>query len=181
MALHWSLPNVKACLPPELFAKLQTAETDPWTDILEEHAKTIPLLNGKTGDLITHVKADGPRRVHRGRLRNLFRTGLEVHFGMELTDLTIENDIVTTVFNNGASVWKGRYLVGADGRKSYFICSLGTIFDGIKSNAFLFEARSEVRSFLVPPGTSELHPSPITVFVSLPSPNHRLVRLTCAT
>ncbi|PNP44450.1 hypothetical protein TGAMA5MH_03796 [Trichoderma gamsii] len=59
---------------------------------------------------------------------------------MELTDLTIENDIVTTVFNNGASVWKGRYLVGADG------------------------PRSEVRSFLVPPGTSELHPSPITVF-----------------
>ncbi|KAI3572694.1 putative monooxygenase [Fusarium oxysporum f. sp. albedinis] len=140
MALHWSTPNVEACLPPKLFEQLQTAQTDPWTVLTDEDAKTIPMVNGKTGELLTYVKAEGPRRVHRGRLRDLFRNGVDVHFGMELTDFSVEGDIVTARFNNGSEARKGFYLVGADG------------------------PRSKVRSFLVPPGSSELHPSPLTVF-----------------
>ncbi|KAJ4148686.1 hypothetical protein NW765_017553 [Fusarium oxysporum] len=139
MALHWSTPNVEDCLPLKLFAQLQTAQTDPWTVLSDEDAKTIPMVNGKTGELLTYVKAEGPRRVHRGRLRDLFRTGVDVHFGMELTDFRVEGDMVTAIFNNGSEARKGFYLVGADG------------------------PRSKVRSFLVPPGCSELHPSPLTV------------------
>ncbi|KAJ0127422.1 PA-phosphatase related-family protein [Fusarium oxysporum f. sp. albedinis] len=118
MALHWSTPNVEACLPPKLFEQLQTAQTDPWTVLTDEDAKTIPMVNGKTGELLTYVKAEGPRRVHRGRLRDLFRNGVDVHFGMELTDFSVEGDIVTARFNNGSEARKGFYLVGADGRKS---------------------------------------------------------------
>ncbi|KAF5560475.1 FAD NAD(P)-binding domain-containing protein [Fusarium phyllophilum] len=140
MALHWSTPNVEACLPPELFAQLHTAQTDPWTVLSDDHAKTIPMVNGKTGELLTYVKAEGPRRVHRGRLRDLFRTGVNVHFGMELTNFKVEGDTVTAIFNNGSEVRQGSFLVGADG------------------------PRSKVRSFLVPPGSNELQSCPLTVF-----------------
>ncbi|KAJ0132796.1 Heptaketide hydrolyase ayg1 [Fusarium oxysporum f. sp. albedinis] len=161
MALHWSTPNVEACLPPKLSAQLQTAQTDPWTVLSDEDAKTIPMVNGKTGELLTYVKAEGPRRVHRGRLRDLFRTGVNVHFGMELTDFRVECGMVTAIFNNGSEARKGFYLVGTDGRKSLQLHMRQLVKLTLQS------ARSKVRSFLVPPGCSELHPSPLTVLVSL--------------
>ncbi|OAG13242.1 FAD/NAD(P)-binding domain-containing protein [Alternaria alternata] len=139
MALHWATPNVEACLPPELFARLNEAQTDPWAVLSDGDARTIPLMNGKTGELLTYVKAEGPRRVQRGRLRDLFGTGLDIQFGMKLDSVSVEGDTVTATFNDGVEVRRGRYLVGADG------------------------PRSKVRSLLVPVDASELHPAPVTI------------------
>ncbi|EQB47925.1 hypothetical protein CGLO_12891 [Colletotrichum gloeosporioides Cg-14] len=115
MALHWATHNIDECLPEDLAANLKSAQTDPYADIPHEASKTIPMYNGKTGDLVTHVGADGPRRVHRGRLRDFLRTGFDVRFGREMQSFSVENGAVTATFNNGEEVWKGAFLIGADG------------------------------------------------------------------
>jgi len=160
MALHWATPNVEACLPPELFARLNEAQTDPWAVLSDGDARTIPLMNGKTGELLTYVKAEGPRRVQRGRLRDLFGTGLDIQFGMKLDSVSVEGDTVTATFNDGVEVRRGRYLVGADGREYYPLCQKLFILT-------FRSARSKVRSLLVPVDASELHPAPVTILVSL--------------
>lgn len=164
MALHWSTYNVEACLPPEIFAHLKNAQTDPFTEVSDQFSKTIPLYNGKTGDLITHVEAEGPRRVHRGRLRDLLRTGLNVRFGKELHTFSVENSTVIASFNGGKEVWKGAYLVGADGRKLLRVQNWSS-----RCMLTFVSARSKVRSSTVPEGESQLEPAPIVVFVSVPT------------
>ncbi|KAJ0283178.1 hypothetical protein COL940_004773 [Colletotrichum noveboracense] len=51
MALHWATHNIDECLPADLAANLKSAQTDPHADIPHEACKTIPMYNGKTGDL----------------------------------------------------------------------------------------------------------------------------------
>ncbi|KAF5023033.1 hypothetical protein F66182_4917 [Fusarium sp. NRRL 66182] len=115
MALHWALPNVEACLPREVFSNLKQAESDPWTEYPEELARSIPMINGRTGQVLTHVKADGPKRVVRGRLRDLFKTGIDVKYGMDLSGLHVDGNTVVASFNNGTEIQKASYVVGCDG------------------------------------------------------------------
>ncbi|KAF4825581.1 FAD-dependent monooxygenase cctM [Colletotrichum siamense] len=140
MALHWATHNIDECLPADLAANLKDAQTDPYADIPQEASKTIPMYNGKTGDLVTHVAADGPRRVHRGRLRDFLRTGLDVRFGREMQSFSVENGVVTATFNNGGEVWTGAFLIGADG------------------------PRSKVRDATLPENATDLTPAPVVVF-----------------
>ncbi|KAI8250057.1 FAD-dependent monooxygenase cctM [Colletotrichum sp. SAR 10_98] len=143
MALHWATHNIDECLPADLAANLKDAQTDPYADIPQEASKTIPMYNGKTGDLVTHIAADGPRRVHRGRLRDFLRTGLDVRFGREMQSFSVENGVVTAAFNNEGEVWKGAFLIGADG------------------------PRSKVRDASLPENATDLTPAPVVVLVSL--------------
>ncbi|KAI8229394.1 hypothetical protein K4K57_003959 [Colletotrichum sp. SAR 10_99] len=143
MALHWATHNIDECLPADLAANLKDAQTDPYADIPQEASKTIPMYNGKTGDLVTHVAADGPRRVHRGRLRDFLRTGLDVRFGREMQSFSVENGVVTAAFNNEGEVWTGAFLIGADG------------------------PRSKVRDASLPENATDLTPAPVVVLVSL--------------
>ncbi|OGM39338.1 hypothetical protein ABOM_012040 [Aspergillus bombycis] len=118
MALHWSIPHIEACLPSQYFAQLKSAETN----IFEEHdpdvAENIPILNGSTGELLATVLMPSPRRIVRGKLRDLFRQGIDVHFGQALTGLHVGPDGVTARFNNGETTAKGTVLIGADGARS---------------------------------------------------------------
>ncbi|KAH9242456.1 hypothetical protein K456DRAFT_1716177 [Colletotrichum gloeosporioides 23] len=140
MALHWATHNIDECLPADLAANLKSAQTDPHADIPHEACKTIPMYNGKTGDLVTHVAADGPRRVHRGQLRDFLRTELDVRFGREMYSFSVENGVVTATFNNGEEVWTGAFLIGADG------------------------PRSKVRDAALPESATDLTPAPVVVF-----------------
>ncbi|KAK2770069.1 FAD binding domain-containing protein [Colletotrichum kahawae] len=140
MALHWATHNIDECLPADLAANLKSAQTDPYAYIPHDASKTIPMYNGKTGDLVTHVGADGPRRVHRGRLRDFLRMGLDVRFGREMQSFSVENGVVTARFNNGEEVWTGAFLIGADG------------------------PRSKVRGRAVPENANDLTPAPLVVF-----------------
>ncbi|KAI8314398.1 hypothetical protein K4K59_003093 [Colletotrichum sp. SAR11_240] len=148
MALHWATHNIDECLPADLAANLKDAQTDPYADIPQEASKTIPMYNGKTGDLVTHVAADGPRRVHRGRLRDFLRTGLDVRFGREMQSFSVENGVVTATFNNGGEVWTGAFLIGADG------------------------PRSNVREAALPENATDLTPAPVVVFLG-PHPGQK--------
>lgn len=120
MAIHWSIPFIKACVPPEIAAKLRSTETDPWIDHDSTESAYVPLINGLTGEVMAKIKMPDGRRVSRGKLRNLLTTGIDIQFGMKLTDVRSESaagekPAVTALFNGGSVVIKGSVLVGADG------------------------------------------------------------------
>ncbi|GKZ30515.1 hypothetical protein AbraIFM66950_009354 [Aspergillus brasiliensis] len=115
MALHWSVPHIEACLPSQSFAQLKSAETNPFEEQDPDVAGHIPVVNGRTGKLLAEVPMPSPRRIVRGKLRDLFRQDIEVNFGQALTDLHVGPDGVTAIFNNGETTAKGTMLIGADG------------------------------------------------------------------
>ncbi|QKX61946.1 uncharacterized protein TRUGW13939_09102 [Talaromyces rugulosus] len=123
VALHWSIPFIEACVPLEISAKLKSTETHPWTDNDSTEAAYIPLVNGLTGDLMAKMPMPSGRRVSRGKLRNLLSTGIDIHFGMKLSEVRSESaagekPAVTVLFNGGSVVAKGSVIVGADGARS---------------------------------------------------------------
>ncbi|KAI8167194.1 FAD-dependent monooxygenase cctM [Colletotrichum sp. SAR 10_65] len=77
MALHWSRRNVEQCLPPELFAALSSAHTNPWHEPSHDEAQSLPVVDGKTGEVLVAAKVDDGRRVVRRKLRDLFRRGID--------------------------------------------------------------------------------------------------------
>lgn len=120
MALHWSIPFIEACVPPEIAANLKSTETHPWADQESSEGAYIPLINGLTGDLMAKMPMPSGRRVSRGKLRNLLTTGIDIHFGMKLSEVRSESAVwekpaVTALFNGGSVVAKGSVIVGADG------------------------------------------------------------------
>ncbi|EAL84359.1 FAD-dependent oxidoreductase [Aspergillus fumigatus Af293] len=113
MALHSSLPYLDSILPSDLRAKLNSTTTNPWAEPDPTIAAAIPFVNGATGELMAKIPMPSPKRVIRGKLRDLLRTGVEVRFGRRLTDIRVEDDGVIAVFD-GEEV-RGNVLVGADG------------------------------------------------------------------
>ncbi|KAJ5674770.1 uncharacterized protein N7477_004704 [Penicillium maclennaniae] len=118
MALHWSIPHIQACLPPELFEQLKSVETNPWGKQDPKVVGNIPLINGRSGELLANVPMPSPRRIVRGKLRDLFNVDVDVRYGQSLTDVHVNSDGVTATFNNGETVVNGTVLVGADGARS---------------------------------------------------------------
>ncbi|KAF4872472.1 FAD-dependent monooxygenase cctM [Colletotrichum siamense] len=117
MALHWSRRNVEQCLPPELFAALSSAHTNPWHEPSHDEAQSLPVVDGKTGEVLVAAKVDDGRRVVRRKLRDLFRRGIDVRFGYKLAGVDTSGEGVTATFENGEVV-RVDVLVGADGAKS---------------------------------------------------------------
>ncbi|KAJ5887310.1 hypothetical protein N7504_011357 [Penicillium tannophilum] len=118
MALHWSIQHIEACLPPKIFEQLKSAETNPWEEQDPAEAGSIPVVNGRTGELMAKVPMPHPKRIVRGKLRDLFRKDIDVQFGHILTDLQVDEEGVTAIFNKGEKTVKGAVLIGADGARS---------------------------------------------------------------
>ncbi|KAJ0287907.1 hypothetical protein CBS470a_005173 [Colletotrichum nupharicola] len=114
MALHWSRRNVEQCLPPELFAALSSAHTNPWHEPSHDEAQSLPVVDGKTGEVLIAAKVDDGRRVVRRKLRDLFRRGIDVRFGYKLAGVDTSGGGVTATFETGEVVCVD-VLVGADG------------------------------------------------------------------
>ncbi|KAH8698913.1 hypothetical protein BGW36DRAFT_152598 [Talaromyces proteolyticus] len=148
VALHWSIPYIEACLPPELFAKLKSAETNRWEEHDPHVANNIPLVNGRTGEIMAKMPMPSARRVVRGKLRDLLKTEIDIQYGSTLTDIQIDHpetkNSVTALFNGGDVVAKGNMLIGADG------------------------ARSPTRSFLVDQDTGKLDTAKVMILNAFP-------------
>ena len=124
MALHWSIQHIEACLPAKIFEQLKSVETNPWEEQDPTEAGNIPVVNGRTGELMAKVPMPHPKRIVRGKLRDLFRKDIEVQFGQTLTDLRVDGEGVTAIFNNGDRIVKGAVLIGADGGKLFSIAKI---------------------------------------------------------
>ncbi|GIJ92636.1 hypothetical protein Asppvi_001914 [Aspergillus pseudoviridinutans] len=160
MAVHSALPYLESILPPVLRAKLNSATTNPWSEPDPAIAAAIPFVNGATGELMAKIPMPSPKRLIRGKLRDLLRTGVDVRFGMRLTDIRVEDDGVVAIFN-GEEV-KGSVLVGADGRR--FSSFLSVDADGGRC-----QARSVVRGQLVDAQAAALQKPNIMVLIAFPT------------
>lgn len=114
MALHWSRHNVERSFPENIYKDMTSTYTNPWQEPSPEEAAALPIVDGKTGASLVKVKVDDARRVVRGRLRDLFRREIDVHYGFKLTKVEAKDKVYTT-FENGDTI-QADVLVGADGR-----------------------------------------------------------------
>ncbi len=122
MTLHWGSTHIASCLPEDLVARFNECYADP---SLKPGAVTgLPIHNGKTGDLIMEMGADGAMRVSRKKMRNLFSEGVDVQYGKQVVRAYViddssshDNGRVKVEFKDGHHA-VGDVVVGTDGAKS---------------------------------------------------------------
>lgn len=133
-ALHWSAPALQSLIPGELWARIQSTQSDPHTPTKKVDA--LRFHNGKTGELIREVEVERFYRLRRSRLQALLLEGLDVEWEKKIIHMIhVEGGKgVKAFFEDGTEI-TGSLLVGADG------------------------ARSSVRSYLV--GSDNAKPTPI--------------------
>ncbi|KAK1840004.1 FAD binding domain-containing protein [Colletotrichum chrysophilum] len=126
MALHWATHNIDECLPADLAANLKDAQTDPYADIPQEASKTIPMYNGKTGDLPaakcgTHLflkrnrsdTCSGGSFYQASHLRSQIHPvatlgphpGQKTYYFLTMGDVKNPNDPASWVFQVSLSYW----------------------------------------------------------------------------
>ena len=80
MGLHWSLPQLESLLSPELWARLNQAQNDPFAEAQE--GDVMKVFNGLTGDVLAAIPIQGKiRRVSRRKFRAFLAEGLEIQVG----------------------------------------------------------------------------------------------------
>ena len=78
MTLHWGAYHLEECLPQSLLDRLQSIHVDPYFVPPPGYSDAVPVYNGKTGNLLTQMVGDRPRRLSRRKMRMLFAEGLDI-------------------------------------------------------------------------------------------------------
>ncbi|KAH8893044.1 FAD binding domain-containing protein [Thozetella sp. PMI_491] len=107
ITMHWALPALDSCVPPELFAQLPSIQVDPI-----EGAKDL-----STGQDKFAIPSSLHYRLNRKKYRQLLCTGIDVNWGKRLVQFETREDSVTVHFADGACV-EGSMLLGVDGKNS---------------------------------------------------------------
>ena len=120
MGLHWGATPLETCLSPALKTQMKFAQTDPWIELTKEQDETLPICNGRTGEILIKFDAISTRRVSRAKFRQLLTSGLDVQYGRTLIDIRVEAEAeqVTAVFADGEEA-HGNVLVGCDSSSSF--------------------------------------------------------------
>ncbi len=115
VTIHWALSSLQSCLPPNIFAKLKTAQVDPITGA-NDNGRFL-FLDLKTA-IPKFLIPPAPRlRLNRRRFREVLSEGVDVKWGKEIVGFKETEDGVVVELKDGSTV-KGRLLVGADGANS---------------------------------------------------------------
>ncbi|PTU17907.1 hypothetical protein P175DRAFT_0445558 [Aspergillus ochraceoroseus IBT 24754] len=117
MGLHWGAEPLKALIPEEMWAQIQTVQVDPSTPTAEHDS--LQFLNGQTGELMTAVPANDFYRLRRRKLRGLLMQDLDIRWGVQLERIEYSSDgkYATAHFENGPSI-TANLIVGTDGARS---------------------------------------------------------------
>ncbi|KAI1765921.1 FAD/NAD(P)-binding domain-containing protein [Hypoxylon sp. FL1150] len=120
VACHWATPMLASLLGEDKWSRITETLVDPHLPVRAD--ETIPLYNGKTGELLSEVALPNLHRILRGRLRSFITAegAVDVHLGKTLERVSYADDdrrTVTAHFADGTSE-TGRLLVGADGSQS---------------------------------------------------------------
>ncbi len=67
MGIHWSLPQLKALLPPHLRVRLKEAQNDPFLAPKEDNV--LPIYNGLDGTVLKAIPCPNIIRVSRRKMR----------------------------------------------------------------------------------------------------------------
>lgn len=117
MAIHWSLDHLEKLLPQELFAKLPVVSCNPAVPI--DAGGNYPIIHAESGNLLAGVPYARGLRVPRSKMRALCAEGIDVQYGMKLTDIVFDESgsALTATFNDSTQV-RGSLILGSDGPRS---------------------------------------------------------------
>jgi hypothetical protein len=76
MGVHWSLPQLEALLPPDLKARLNEAQNDPFWDPPEQDF--FKIYNGLDGSVLKELPIPKTVRFSRRKLRAFCSEGIDV-------------------------------------------------------------------------------------------------------
>jgi hypothetical protein len=76
MGIHWSLPQLKVLLPPDLRVRLKEAQNDPFLDSKEDDV--FPIYNGLDGTVLKAVPSPNIIRVSRRKIRALCSQDIDI-------------------------------------------------------------------------------------------------------
>jgi hypothetical protein len=117
MAIHWSLDHLEKLLPQELFARLATVSCNPAVSM--DARGNYPIVHGESGDLLARVPYARGLRVPRSKMRALCADGIDVQYGMDLTDVAFNESghgLVATF--NDSKIVPASLILGSDGPRS---------------------------------------------------------------
>ena len=115
--MHWALSDFEKLLPEDIARDLPSAYTDQLY-AFDTAREGLPFYHGKSGEVVYHALPTEWRRFSRTKLRQLCTTGLNIHWGKQLSSMNIgESEPVTLHFKDGSSD-KVDLVVGADGSRS---------------------------------------------------------------
>ena len=135
ISVHWALPALMTCLPPELYSKIPSIQVDPdlsakglfdfstplqfgdMPDLNVSDRDYFRFLDLETGTDRYNVPAAKYYRLNRKKLRELLSTGIDVTWGKQYTSFEANRDSVTVHFADGSQV-EGSLLLGVDGKSS---------------------------------------------------------------
>ncbi|KAL5332459.1 hypothetical protein BJX70DRAFT_404588 [Aspergillus crustosus] len=117
MGLHWGADALRALLPDEKWARIQSTQVDPSTPTPE--TDSLEFLNGQTGELLNSIPANSFYRLRRRKLRGLLAEDLDIRYSHALDNITYSPDgeSATAHFTNGSSI-TASLIVGTDGARS---------------------------------------------------------------
>ncbi|MCJ1443818.1 MAG: hypothetical protein MMC23_004318 [Stictis urceolatum] len=118
IAVHWAIPHIEECLPPDLFQRLREAQVDPSHEP-DSSKDSLPIYNGQTHELLKRVEVPKFYRLSRKRTRSLCAEGISINFGKRLTDIETSpaSKTVTAIFADSTH-GSGTLLIGTDGPRS---------------------------------------------------------------
>ncbi|KAL2075556.1 hypothetical protein VTL71DRAFT_499 [Oculimacula yallundae] len=115
LTIHWALPALKQCLPPELFDRLKTVQVDPEQG--RNDAGSFLFLNLANAEPVFHIPPAPRLRLHREKFRKLLLEGIDVQWSKKFKDFEVKEDVVEIKFEDGSKA-QGSLLIGCDGATS---------------------------------------------------------------
>ena len=76
MGIHWALSQLESILPEDLTDRLSEAQNDPFFETRE--TDTLPIFNGKTGEIMRALPVARTIRVSRRKMRTFCSQGLDI-------------------------------------------------------------------------------------------------------
>ncbi|KIW00539.1 hypothetical protein, variant [Verruconis gallopava] len=116
MALLWGTEYLKNTLPEQMLDRFDEIKSDPHDKPGPDRLGTLPLYNGKTGELVAKIPGGIAVRVNREKLRKFLSDDVEIHFGKLCTKIEEAGDKVTVTFSDGSTATADT-VVCADGIK----------------------------------------------------------------
>ncbi|KAJ5489540.1 FAD-dependent monooxygenase, partial [Penicillium diatomitis] len=116
LTLHWSLPALRALLPPHLVERFPETFVNKEAS-LRGDVGSFQFFDLQSGEALFSIPAEERIRVNRGRLRELLTSGIEVHWSKTLKGIESSSDSITAQFEDGSS-YNGCLLIAADGARS---------------------------------------------------------------
>ncbi|KAL2823256.1 hypothetical protein BDW59DRAFT_173586 [Aspergillus cavernicola] len=115
ITMHWALPALASCLPPELFAMIPSIQVNPIDGGKENDCYRF--LNLETGQDQFNFPSSTHYRLNRKKFRDLLSIGINVNWGRRFTHFETTDDGVLVHFADGSNI-KGSMLLAVDGKNS---------------------------------------------------------------